>query len=389
MTRTGAAALFVVATLGTPTPGSPAAGDQPGLQGRWTLNRTLSQIPRDIGFGMDLLSAGGVDAGGRSGGAGAGSPTAASFRESESDAQRRQQLVDELKSPSPHLTVVDTTSAVTITDDRGRSRTFHPDGKQEVQALDRTSVSTVASREGARLDVRYLVERNRELRYTYSRNLEPPQLVVQVKLVERGGHDSVTLVYEPSKPDDPVAAGPAGAEQAAKTTPTAAPGGSGLAAPAAQASPATPRPDAAPIGAPGPDAELKGLTTLGVVVEELSSQAAACGLSQDPIEAAVSKGLLDAGFKVRRNADEDTYVYVQVMTTSASSGLCVSRYDVFLYTHATTTLPYQSAPVLAQVSLLHKGGLTGGGPATHGEAVVKNLRQYVDEFAARIKAANR
>jgi hypothetical protein len=55
----------------------------------------------------------------------------------------------------------------------------------------------------------------------------------------------------------------------------------------------------------------------------------------------------------------------------------------------SATLSYQVAPALVQVSLLHKGGLTGGAPAAHGEAVTGGVKQYVDEFGARIKAANR
>jgi hypothetical protein len=159
--------------------------------------------------------------------------------------------------------------------------------------------------------------------------------------------------------------------------------------PGTQTSPASPGQAGTPARASGPDPELRGLAALGIVVEELSSQAAACGLNQAAIEAAAAKSLSDAGFKVLRNADEDTYVYVQVMTTSASSGLCVSRYDVFLYTFANATLSYQVAPLLVQVSLLHKGGLTGGAPATHGEAVTRNVKQYVDEFASRIRTASR
>ena len=138
-----------------------------------------------------------------------------------------------------------------------------------------------------------------------------------------------------------------------------------------------------------PDGELKGLTALGVVVEGLSSQAAACGLNQGTLETAVSKHLSDAGFKVLRNSDEDTYIYVDVITSSLSSGLCVSRYDVFLYTQTTAKLSYQETPVLVQVSLLHKGGLSGGAPALHAEAVVGSVKQYVDEFAMRIRNANR
>ncbi len=145
----------------------------------------------------------------------------------------------------------------------------------------------------------------------------------------------------------------------------------------------------APVGAQKPDAELKGLTDIGVVVEDLSSQAAACGLTQAALDTAVSKSLADAGFKVRHNSDEDTYLYVHVITASVSPGLCVSRYDVFLYTHTTATLSYQTTPVLVLVSLLNKGGLSGGAPGAHGETVVKSVKQYVDEFATRIRNANR
>ena len=142
-------------------------------------------------------------------------------------------------------------------------------------------------------------------------------------------------------------------------------------------------------GAQGPGAELKGLTKLGVVVEDLSSQAAACGLSQAPIEAAVAKSLSDAGLTVRRNSDEDTYVYVHIITVSVSAGLCVSRYDASLYSYTNATLSYQTTPVLVQVSLLHKGGITGGAAGVHADAVIRSVTQYVDEFAAQIRSANR
>ena len=143
-----------------------------------------------------------------------------------------------------------------------------------------------------------------------------------------------------------------------------------------------------------PDAELKGLTKMGVVVEDLSAAAAACGLNQTTLETAVSKHLTDAGFKVLRNTDEDTYVYVNIITTTtstttASAGLCVSRYDVFLYTHTTARLSYQDTPVLVQVSLLHKGGLAGGAPAAHADGVLKGVQEYVDQFATRVRAANK
>ena len=138
-----------------------------------------------------------------------------------------------------------------------------------------------------------------------------------------------------------------------------------------------------------PDAELKGLTKLGVVVEGLGSESSACGLSQDKIEAAVSKSLSDAGLTVLRNSDEDTYVYVNVNTVHLSTGFCVSRYDAFLYTHTMAKLSYQNTAVLVQVSLLHDGGIAGGDPAAHTDGVLQGVKQYVDQMAKRIANANK
>ncbi len=136
------------------------------------------------------------------------------------------------------------------------------------------------------------------------------------------------------------------------------------------------------------DAELKGISTVGLVVEDLTSQAAACGLKQGAIESAATKVLGDGGLKVVRNSDNDTYVYLNVQTTSVPAGLCVSRYDVYLYTHTNARLSYQTEPVLLQVSLIHEGGLAGGPAAGHGANVIKSLMEYVEQVAMRIRRAN-
>lgn len=136
-----------------------------------------------------------------------------------------------------------------------------------------------------------------------------------------------------------------------------------------------------------PGAELKGLTSLGVVVEEPGSQAVACGLTRDAIEKPVSQSLTTAGLRVVRNSDEDTYLYVNVMAATVG-GACVSRYDATLYTHTTATLPYTTGPVLVQVELLHKAGMAGGAPAANAQAVVGAINDAVGEFVARIREVN-
>ena len=92
---------------------------------------------------------------------------------------------------------------------------------------------------------------------------------------------------------------------------------------------------------------------------------------------------------MRRNSDEDTYVYVNIMTSTLATGLCASRYDAFLYSHATAKLQYRDQPVLVQVSLLHRGGIGSSAPSAHGAAVVRGLEGFVDLFVTQIHDANK
>ena len=138
-----------------------------------------------------------------------------------------------------------------------------------------------------------------------------------------------------------------------------------------------------------PGAELRGLKDIGIVVESLSGQATACGLNQDAIETALAKKLTDAGFVVKRNSDEDTYVYVNIMTSSVANGICVSRYDAFLYTQGTARLSYRDQPVLVQVSLMHRGGIGSSVPSAHPPAVTGGLEGFISLFVTQIRDANK
>jgi hypothetical protein len=355
-----------------------AAGGH-GLAGRWALNRALSQIPRDVGFNLVTVPS-----------TAAGAPpsenaslASALYRESEAEGRRREQLVDEVRNPPGRLTIAETADAVTLTNAQGRSRTFHPNGREEMlQLAEDLPVPTTARWDADRLEIRYRVAQRRELRYTLSRAPDSPRLTVRVQFIEQRPGDSVTLVYEPAPAEEPPPA-PAPLRLPALTPP--APSGAAGTPPAPQA----PAQALAPPIARGPDAALKDLRRLGVVVEDFSSQETACGLKQPALDTAVSKVLTDAGLQVIRNTDEDTYLYVHIMSATASNGLCVSRYDVYLYTHTMATLSYQSAPVLAQVELFHKGGMSGGAPAAHAESVSRGVKQYVEEIADRIRAVNR
>ena len=349
------------------------------LAGVWTLNRSQSEMPREIGFNINCPSSpgGAGQAAGSSGGGGRGrrgsgggranaGPSAFSAsRESYDDARRLSLLTAEARNPPARLMIVDTPALVTITNELGQSRALHPHGKEESIKLEDVPVLVTTKREGDRLVVDYAVEQGRDVRYTFSHSTSPSQLIVEVQFLERGGGDKAKRVYEPG----------------VATRTVASAGG------ATPPPPVEKQPGETFDGRPG--AELRGLQSLGILVEDFGTQVAACGLNHDLIEAVLSKRLTDGGFTVRRNSDEDTYLYVNVMTTTLSTGTCVSRYDVFLYTHATAKLSYHDQPVLVQVSLMHRGGIGSSAPAAHASAVARGLENYVDLVVQQIRDANK
>ncbi len=385
MRRSFALVAFLTAAAAALLPDSMRAQNASPLAGVWTLNRSLSEFPPDIGFNPswmttptgDSQSAGSSGGGrggrrGSSGGGGNGGAAApfAARPESYEDARRLQLLTAELRNPPARLMVVDTPAAVTITNELGQSRTIHPDGKGESIEIQGVAFSVTSRRDGDQLIVLYRVDQAREVRYTYSSSATPARVVVDVQLLERGTGDKARRVYDPG-----VATQTLPSTGAAPTP--AAPGASASGSPAPE------------VFDQRPGAELKGLTSLGILVENLSAQAVACGLRQDAIEGALSKRLTSGGLSVRRNSDDDTYVYVNIMTASLPNGQCASRYDAFLYTHATARLSYRDQPVLVQVSLLHRGGLGASAPTAHGAAVVRGLEEYMDLFVTQIRDANK
>jgi hypothetical protein len=387
MTRSlGVAAVFAFAIARILCAQTPAPRVSQ-LGGVWTLNRTMSDLPRDIGFnpawmaaasketqgaGSGSSSTGGSGRGRRGSSSGSGDRGGAGpfagHQESYEDAQRVRLMTAEARTPPARLIIVNGPAGVTMTNELGQSRTLHPNGKEESIEIEGVAFSVTSRRDDNQLVVDYRVDQNREVRYTYSTDVNPGRLIVDVQFLERGAGDKENLVFEPGLPTE---------------TTTRSPNAAGQAAAPAPGQPAHETFDQRP------GAELRGLTTVGLLVEELSAQATACGLSQDAIESALSKRLTTSGLTVRRNSDEDTYVYVNVQTTMLTGGMCVSRYDAFLYTHATANLTYAKQPVLVQVSLMHRGGVNVGAPAGHGSAIVRGLEGYIDVFTSQIRDANK
>jgi len=372
-----------------------AQTDQP-IAGAWSLNRSLSEMPREIGFNPGAFpgvpeGGGGSNGGGGGGGRGgrrgstggsgaAGSPFSGRL-ESYDESRRVQLLTNEARNPSSRLVIVDSPPGVTITNELGQSRTLHPNVRDESIEVEGVRLIANTHHDGGRLIVSYFVAQGREVRYTYSRAEGSPQLVVEVEFIERGTTERARRIYDPGVATTRTADTP----DRTSSPPLAPP----PSAPEPPAVPASPQGAAPPNFDSRPGAELRGLKTLGILVEDLSPQAVGCGLSHDALETALGKRLTDDGFTVRRNSDDDTYVYINVMTTTLAGGICASRYDAFLYTHATANLSYRDRPVLVQVSLMHRGGMGTSAPGGHGAAVTRGLEEYIDLIATQIRDANK
>lgn len=179
-----------------------AAAPPVALTGRWKLNRDLSEFPKEVAFGVGTpgddsrpsggrggaSGGGGGRGGGRSrssGGASSGGFSIQSVRESEEDVNKIKELIADAKSPSPVLTIAMTETAVTVTDAQDRTRTFHPNSREEIIQLDAGPIGTTAKWNAAQLAVQFTVRSDRVFRYLYSR-LPGGQLLVETRLEE--GH---------------------------------------------------------------------------------------------------------------------------------------------------------------------------------------------------------
>jgi hypothetical protein len=364
---------------------SSSQSPSPGLAGVWVLNPALTQRPAEIGFSPDWARGEGPRGGGqseggrgrRSGSGGAmGVPPIA--RESADDSTRASQLTAEVRTPPARLTIIQKSDAILITDDQGRVRTLHPNGTHDELTIGTVPLPTTARWDAGSLLIVFDVAQGRQLRYALSTSSNPTQLLVEVTFVEHGKDgDKVRFTYEP--------AGAPATPSTSSTSPTSTPPSAG-GLPAGGSVPATPgaRPPVLP-----PGSELRGLTTIGTVVEDLTSSAAACGLDQSKVKSAIAKVLADAGFKSQPFGDEESYVEISIVTSRLGDGTCVSRYDASLVAQADATFPYLKGLVSVPVQLLHEGGMSGSAPATHGSAVINALAKSVNGFVAQIRSAGK
>lgn len=154
---------------------------------------------RSGGGGGGRSGGGGGRSGGRSSGSSGGSSGSGAIStrfESEEDSRKIRELVAEVKNPPATLTITQSDAAITIADSNGRTRTYHLAGKEETIQLEAGPIGVVSRWEPTELVVRYRVEKDRELRYTFARAAGARQLLVSTQFAERGRGQIIKRVYD-------------------------------------------------------------------------------------------------------------------------------------------------------------------------------------------------
>jgi hypothetical protein len=194
--------LFLV-ILGTAAPRLHAADPTSRLAGRWTIDKEHSEFPADMGFEVEVDAAAEGSAAsvnpsrgrGRTGGA---SSSLAIAHEGEQTLKILGDVTDEAEHPWPVLTIGAADGVVTITDGGAQTRRFHP-GKDDEQRLADGGITTHTKWDKNALVVDYEVEKDRDVRYTYSRASDTAPLAVEVSFRDHGHGDTVRRMYLPDK----------------------------------------------------------------------------------------------------------------------------------------------------------------------------------------------
>jgi len=219
-------ALSAQAQSGGGTP--PATSDKPDFSGSWTFNSDLSDHPEQVSFGLEGNGStvggggGGGDGGtggrggfggmgrggfggmGRGGGMGGGGIRGSQGGQlSTDDRLKIEELADEVRDPSPSLTITQTNATVAVTDSQARTRTFRTNGKKDKQQLEAVTVNSKTKWDGPKLVTEYDLPGSRKLTYTYSLMPNTHQLLIEETL--EGGRSGsgknptvIKRVYDPA-----------------------------------------------------------------------------------------------------------------------------------------------------------------------------------------------
>src|SRR5262249_51713760 len=108
------------------------------------------------------------------------------------------EVLDDVRSPSPTLTVSHSAANIAVTDARGRTRFFQTTGAKDKHQYDAGTIDSTTAWIGDQLVTQYDLGNGRRLTCTYSLVSETRQLVVRIRAdggAQFGGRGAATYKY--------------------------------------------------------------------------------------------------------------------------------------------------------------------------------------------------
>jgi hypothetical protein len=131
---------------------------------------------------------------------------------------------------------------------------------------------------------------------------------------------------------------------------------------------------------------LKGHQSIGVIVEELTSEIENKGITRAQIQADVELALRKAGIKVDNNSPSALYLNASIMRTKTSEGIEIGlAYDIQLSFQQPATLSVNKS--IDIVTTWNKGVLATTGRDNF-RAIRDDINDYVSQFINDFLAAN-
>jgi hypothetical protein len=178
--------------------GQPGPTGKPNFSGVWTLNRELSDVPVDPGTAVSA-SRPNDDQDDRGAGSSRGTPGRSNSRgrsdrfgddgfrgerygrRGAPDARRAiEDLIADLRMPSPSLTISHGEPALIVTDAKDRTRVFQTTGRRDPHQVGPATVVSTTKWEGDRVVTAYDLGGARTIRVVYSLLPATRQLVEQI-----------------------------------------------------------------------------------------------------------------------------------------------------------------------------------------------------------------
>jgi hypothetical protein len=195
--RRAVVTTLLAVALARPGPILRAADPAANLVGRWTLDKDHSEFPADVGFDLPVdedPQGSATTSRSRSGHVGTSPPAIPIAHEGEQTLKILADVTDEAEHPWPAVTIDSADGVVTITDGGSQTRRFHP-GKDDEQRLPDGGITTHTKWDKGALVVDYEVEKDRDVRYTYSRASNTAPLLVEVSFRDHGHGGTIKRTY--------------------------------------------------------------------------------------------------------------------------------------------------------------------------------------------------